>query len=42
MAAHKQITNNYYEKTKKRAGRHKKSLNKDEKASFKKYRGQGR
>ena len=34
--------NNYHERSKKKIGRHKKRLNKHEKLSYKKYRGQGR
>lgn len=34
--------NNYKERSKPQIGRHKKNMNKNEKLSYKKYRGQGR
>jgi len=34
--------NTYVKTTKKKIGRHKKNMSKDEKKSYKKYRGQGR
>ena len=34
--------NNYVKTTKKKIGRHKKNMSKDEKKTYKKYRGQGR
>jgi hypothetical protein len=34
--------NNYLQRTRKKLGRHKKRMNKDEKRAYKKNRGQGR
>ena len=42
MAKAKWGVNNYVKRSKTKIGRHKKRLNKSEKSSYKKYRGQGR
>jgi len=42
MAKPKWGVNNYVKRSKPKIGRHKKRLNKSEKLSYKKYRGQGR
>ena len=38
----KKVGNVFEKKTKRKVGRHKKSLNKDERRSYKKYNGQGK